>query len=141
MFTSFGYFKAEEENRKVLANMARSLRPGGAVVIDLMGTERMARIFQPTTSQKAPDGSVLVERHEICDDWARIRNEWILVRNGRAKTFEFLLNLYSGRELKTLLRGAGFPRIRLFGDLDGSEYGPEAQRLVAVAWKGEEHEG
>lgn len=40
-----------------------------------------------------------------------------------------------GKELRTLLSGAGFANIQLFGDLDGGPCGTEAERLVAVACK------
>lgn len=32
------------------------------------------RIFQPTISESHPDGTNLVQRHEIVDDWTRIGN-------------------------------------------------------------------
>ena len=134
-FTSFGYFDNKADDIRVLHNISQSLKPGGTCVIDVMGKERLARIFQPTTSEQGLDGTVLVQRHEIFDDWTRIRNEWILIKNGKAKTFKFHHTIYSGRELRELLSQAGFGRIRLFGDLDGNEYGPEARRLIAVARK------
>ncbi|MBW2092864.1 MAG: class I SAM-dependent methyltransferase [Deltaproteobacteria bacterium] len=135
MFTSFGYFDRQEEDLKVLQNIYRSLKPEGACLIDLMGKEIVAKIFHPTTSQKMPNGTILVERHEIFDNWTRIRNEWILINEERARSFKFHHTLYSGQELKDRLKQAGFQQVRLFGDLEGSEYGLEARRLVAVAWK------
>ena len=62
-----------------------------------------------------------------------MRNEWTVVRDGRARTFEFLLRIYSGQELKRLLEAAGFGVVRLHGALDGRPYDIEAERLVAVA--------
>jgi hypothetical protein len=41
----------------------------------------------------------------------------------------------SGYELKERLEQAGFGTVRLFGDLQGNAYGPEASRLIAMAWK------
>ena len=43
--------------------------------------------------------------------------------------------IYSGQELKDRLYQVGFKRVKLFGDLDGNEYGVNAKRLVAAAWK------
>lgn len=135
MFTSFGLFDNRDDDLRVLQNIFRSLKPEGACLIDVMGKERLARIFQPITSREAPDGSILVERHEVFDDWGRIRNEWILVKDERARSFKFHLILYSGYELKECLFQAGFSEVRVHGNLDGDEYGPHASRLVAVAWK------
>ena len=89
LFTSFGYFDCKDEDRQVLQQLYESLRPRGVLVVDVMGKERLAKVLQPTTSTKYPDGAILVERHAIFDDWSRIRNEWILIRGGRATTFEF----------------------------------------------------
>ena len=79
---------------------------------------------------------VLSKRSESKDDdWSRIRNEWIFIKEGRAKTFKFHHTIYSGQELKDRLYQVGFKRVKLFGDLDGGEYGANAKRLVAAAWK------
>ncbi len=40
LFTSFGYFN-EEENQKVLCNLKRGLKPGGMLIIDFMNTTRV----------------------------------------------------------------------------------------------------
>ena len=65
----------------------------------------------------------------------RIRNEWILVKEGRSTVYKFHHTIYSGQELKDRLYQVGFKRVKLFGDLCGNEYGTKAQRLVAAAWK------
>lgn len=135
MFTSFGYFDNKDDDLKVLKNAYECLRPGGIFIIDVHGKERLAQIFHPTTSEELDNGSLLIQRHEIFDEWTRMRNEWILIENERATTFRFHLTLYSGQELKDRLLDAGFSRVRLWGDLEGSEYGMNSKRLIAVADK------
>ena len=138
MFTSFGYFDDKNEDLQVLRNMLASLRPGGVCLLDVMGKERLAKILQPTTSDVLPDGTKLIQRHEIFDDWTRIRNEWMLIRKGRAKSFKFHHTIYSGQELRDRMAQAGFTDVKLYGNLEGDEYGPNAQRLIAVGRKPEE---
>jgi SAM-dependent methyltransferase len=133
LFTSFGYFGPREEDLRVLRNLQASLKPDGVLVIDVVGKEWLARQFQQTRSRSLPDGTLLVERSKVVDDWTRIENEWILVRDGRARTFRFRLSVYSGQELKDRLAGVGFARVTLYGDLDGAPYDREASRLIAVA--------
>lgn len=135
MFTSFGYFDDKREDLTVLQNMFASLRPGGACLIDVGSKEWLARFFQPTTSETLPDGSRLVQRHEIFDDWTRIRNEWILIRKGKARSFAFHHTVYSGQELRDRMEKVGFVDVRLYGDLDGSDYGRDARRLIAIGRK------
>ncbi len=135
MFTSFGYFDDKGEDMRVLENMFASLRPGGACLIEILGKERLAKVLQATTSSDLPDGTVMVERHKIFDDWTRVGNEWLIVRGGRVKTFKFHHTIYSGQELRDRLERAGFFEVRLYGNLDGDEYGPDAERLIAVVRK------
>jgi hypothetical protein len=65
----------------------------------------------------------------------RIRNEWILIKKGKAKSFKFHHTLYSGQELKDRILQAGFSDVTLYGNFDGDNYGPNAHRLIAVARK------
>jgi SAM-dependent methyltransferase len=135
MFTSFGYFDDKQEDMTVLENMFASLQPGGACLIEVLGKERLAKILQPTTSTVLPDGTVMVERHVIFDDWTRVRNEWLLLRNGRMKSFKFHHTVYSGQELRDRMERVGFVAVKLYGNLDGDEYGPNAERLIAIGRK------
>ena len=135
MSTSFGYFDNKREDLKVLKHILESLKPGGVFVIDVVGKEWLAKVFQPTRSYDLPDGAKVIHRSEIFDDWTRVRNEWILVRKGRAKTFRFHHTIYSGQELRDRMEHTGFTKVKLFGNLDGDEYGPDAQRLIVLGYK------
>jgi SAM-dependent methyltransferase len=133
LFTSFGYFSDAADELQVLRNVHDSLRPGGTFVIDVMGKEILARIFQPTLSVSSPDGRLFVTRQQILREWTRVACEWVAIEGTSARSFRFEHWIYSGRELRELLVQTGFRDVRLFGDLDGGEYGPQATRLVATA--------
>ena len=60
----------------------------------------MARIFLETISEVLPDGNLMVKRHVVFDDWTRIRNKWILIRNEKIKRFSFHHTIFSGQELR-----------------------------------------
>jgi SAM-dependent methyltransferase len=135
LFTSFGYFDDKREDEAVLRHVLTSLRPGGACLIDMVGKERVARTLETTTSDVLSNGSMLVQRHEVFDDWTRIRNDWVVVRKGRAKNFSFHHTLYSGEELRTLMERVGFVEVELHGSFAGAPYDIHATRLVAVGRK------
>jgi SAM-dependent methyltransferase len=135
LFTSFGYFSDAADELRVLRNVHDSLRPDGTFVIDVMGKEVLARIFQPTLSVSSPDGRLFVTRQRILGDWTRVACEWLAIEGTSVRSFRFEHWIYSGRELRELLVQAGFRDVRLFGDFEGGEYGPQATRLVAVARK------
>ena len=134
MSTSFGYFEDRRDDVKVLRHMLGNLKPGGTCVIDLKGKEAVARTLQLTTADIEQDGAIVVRRCHVVDDWTRVRNEVIEVRDGqRMRTFNFSTNLYSGQELRDRLESVGFAHVKLCGNLNGGEYGFNAPRLIAVA--------
>lgn len=135
LFTSFGYFDDPADNLTVLENVYRSLRKDGVFVFEAGGKEVLARIFEATGSQEIEGVGLLVQRRKAIDDWSRMENEWLLIRDGRVRSFRLRHWIYSGRELRQMLESVGFSAIDLYGGLDGSPYGPDAQRLVAVARK------
>lgn len=135
VFTSFGYFDDAAENRRVLENLFASLKPGGVFVLELLGKEILAGKFQPSQADTLPDGSVMIQRRTVIDDWSRIDVEWILLEGGRATSFRLRHWLYSARELRDLFASVGFGAIAVYGGFDGTPYGPQALRLVAVAKK------
>jgi SAM-dependent methyltransferase len=135
LFTSFGYFQAEEDDLRVLRNMHQSLKPTGVLVIEVLGKERLARVWQSSICTELPDGSLVVQRPQLQDDCCRVHAEWTLIKDGHARNFTFEHAVYSGRELKDRLLNCGFAQVRLFGDLQGSPYNLDATRLVAVARK------
>ena len=135
MFTSFGYFDDRRDDVTVLQNIHQNLRVGGALVMDTMSKEWLAMEFTPTTCEELTDGRLLFRRHEIFDDWSRVRNRWTLIAGGKAETFSFQHAVYSGLELKDRLLEVGFTAVELFGGLDRRAYDLNATRLVAVARK------
>jgi SAM-dependent methyltransferase len=136
MMTSFGYFGERSDDLRVLRNILVSLRPGGRCLIDLKGKECVARTLQPTTADVSDDGTIRIKRSRVVDDWTRVCNELIVVREGQSRrTFRFDANLYSGQELRDRLESVGFEDVKLFGDLGGGEFGFEAERLIALARK------
>lgn len=136
MFTSFGYFEDKRDDMRVLKNIATSLRPGGIFLIEMHGKEWIAHHYAAVRMDSLPGGARLIQAHEVLDDWTRLRNEWILIRRGRAKTYRFNLTIYSAQELRDRLEQAGFSDVKLYGGLDGGEYGLRANRMAAVARKG-----
>lgn len=135
LFTSFGYFKDENEDLTVLRNIHRSLKDKGVLIIDVLGKERLAHTWQHAICTPLADGSLLLQRPQLRNDWSRIFSEWILIKDGHTRTFSFEHTIYSGRELKDRLLSSGFQKVQLYGDLQGGPYGLEAARLVAVAHK------
>lgn len=135
MFTSFGYFDDKDEDLTVLRNVFASLRPGGALVMDVVGKELVAGKFEPARSRKHADGSVVIDRREVLDDWTRIRMEWTIIKGDDVRVYTINHTVYSGQELKDRFVAAGFADVKLYGNIGGAPYGPEADRLIVVGRK------
>lgn len=133
LFSSFGYFEDEGEDRTVAENLAASLRPGGALVLDTTAKEVVARDFRERGWTEA-DGVLLLEERSVTRDWSWIVNRWIVIPpDGQKIELDLSLRVYSAVELSSLLREAGFAHTRALGSLEGAPYDHRAERLVMTA--------
>jgi SAM-dependent methyltransferase len=131
LFTSFGYFEDPEDDRKVIRNMYTSLKPGGRFLIDVMGKEVLAQVFQERDWRETED-FILLEERKISRNWSWIENRWITFRGTERRGFRFGHRLYSAVELSNLMSDCGFGSVDVFGDLTGEPYDTNARRLVVV---------
>jgi SAM-dependent methyltransferase len=134
MFTSFGYFTEPEENKQVLRNVHASLKTKGVLIMELMGKEVLARIFQDRGWREI-DGTYLLEDRKMSEDWRFINNRWIVFKGGKIEEFSFKLRIYSAVELADLIKKCGFGSVDIYGNLQGGPYDQSAVRLFAVARK------
>jgi len=135
MWTSFGYFDDPDDDLMVLQNCHHNLADGGALLLDVVGKERVIRDLNPVHLTEFDNGDLLVERPLLSDEMTRYNNEWLLIRGDRVDRTEWHHQLYSGLELGDRLQQAGFSEVSIKGSLDGDEYDLDAERLIAVAWK------
>ncbi len=134
LFTTFGYFENQADDKKVLVNVHRSLKKGGVFVIDTLGKEALARNFQERTWSEH-DGVIALEERRVSKDWGWLESQWTLVKGKVRRTFNINIRIYSAVELTTLLKESGFRSVSVYGHLTGDPYDHTAKRLVAVAQK------
>jgi len=128
LFTSFGYFLNEEENSRVVSQVAAALAPGGHFVLDYLNAEHVRRTLKGIEQAKGRD--VLVRRR--IDSADRFVIKEIELRD-EGRRFEERVRLYSAAELAALLGDAGLRVVARFGDYDGGAAGPDAPRVILVA--------
>lgn len=134
LLTSFGYFEDPEDDRRVALNLFEALRPGGVALLDMMGKENLARIFNPREWMEK-DGEFWLYERRLEHSWSWLENRWIVFKDGERKEFTLSHRLYSAAELIRLLRECGFASVDAYGDLGGASYDHQASRLVVVARK------
>ncbi len=135
MFTSFGYFEDPQDQFRVLRCMYTSLKPGGRVLLDLLGKEKLARTFRERDWHRTEAGFKLEERR-ISRDWSWLESSWILITNeGKVNEWNVSHWIYSAAEMKKMLKSAGFSEHEVYGSLTGTPYDHEANRLVIIGRK------
>jgi SAM-dependent methyltransferase len=136
VFTSFGYFEEPADDLKVIQILYSTLRDGGRLLLDMNGKEVIARKFREREWHRHDDGTLGLEERKVRNGWEWIDSRWILIgTDGKKREETISTRLYSGSELKEMLKRAGFTTIRLHGNLAGASYDDRAERLVAIATK------
>ncbi|MFN0133130.1 MAG: class I SAM-dependent methyltransferase [Phycisphaerales bacterium] len=132
LYTSFGYFKDPTDDRRAARTLHDALRPGGRLVMDIMGREVLSRQFRPRDWREI-DGTILLEERTLAPDWSWIDNCWVLIMGADRRELSFWLRVYGAADLSALLRDVGFGDLRVLGSLGGAPYDSAATRLVIVA--------
>lgn len=133
MFTSFGYFEDESDHGRVLDRIRTSLRPGGRVLLDLVGLETLCRDLQPVHCTEYDDGRLLIERPILVRDNTRIENEWLLIDGDRVHRRLWSHRVWSAAELVQLLTRHGLEVCAVSGDLEGAPFDLQSDRMVVIA--------
>jgi SAM-dependent methyltransferase len=133
-FTSFGYF-SDEDNERVMAGVARALRPGGRFLLDVANRDWVLTHVQQRIWNPLDDGSLLMEETSLDLRRSLIVNRQIHVtpQTGAQITKEFTLRAYTCAELESMCARQGLAVREVWGGPDRSEYGTESRRLVLLA--------
>jgi SAM-dependent methyltransferase len=135
LFTSFGYFE-DGDDRRVLDEIARVLRPGGLYVFDFLNAEAVRSGLVPRSERTLPGGQQLIEERRIDESSnhvvKHVRRLW---PDGRAHEWTESVHLYDAATLETMFRAAGLAPIERFGDFEQTPYNAVSPRLILVARK------
>ena len=134
LYNSFGYFEDPDDDLVFLENAYYSLRPGGALIIEVLGKEIAVRDYVEAEWFERAGFTVLTESNPV-DSWGSVWNRWILIKDGSRREKVFIQRLYAASELRALLLRAGFSTVELYGGWDESPYDQTAQTLIAVGRK------
>ena len=132
VFSSFGYFDDETENRRVLSGVARALKPGGRFLIDVVN--RDWRVCQRPERYWFEVGELIV----LAEPWlnpvtGRSGETWRWLEEGQWQSLEFDTRLYTATELRTMVEAAGLAWHTVYGGWEREEFNPQSKRIVALA--------
>jgi SAM-dependent methyltransferase len=131
-FTSFGYFETEQENFRVLAEIARVLVADGRFLLDLMNLD--ATLARLKEYEQREEGQRRVEIRRWWDPQQRRVNKRIrLVDPGREpRTFLESVRAYTLDEVTMGLSWAGLELSATYGGFGGECYCRDSERLILV---------
>jgi SAM-dependent methyltransferase len=137
MFTAFGYFAEESDNRLVLERVAAALVRGGAFLMELANPVSVFGRFETRGWHTLSDGTIMLEERAYDAPRGRFETCWTFVRGGERRERRFSHRAYTAPELAAMTAAAGLDVEHLWGGLDRSELEMRSRRIVMLARKPE----
>lgn len=135
LFTSFGYFADEADDRRIALAAAAMLEPGGRFVVEVINGERVMANFEER--EWFPIGEIVVmERRSLDRSTRRMIVQRTVEVGGTSEVDTHVVRLYGAHDLASVLLGAGFDEVELFGDWSGAPATERSLRVIGVARTG-----
>jgi SAM-dependent methyltransferase len=128
LFTSFGYFAADEEHHDAIGQMLATVRPGGWFVIDFLNAEQVRGALVPRETSRLGDRSVEVRRAITPD--GRFVCKTITLTDGRR--FEERVRLLGPADLEQMIAAHGARVEARYGDYTGGPLASGPRTILAA---------
>jgi SAM-dependent methyltransferase len=133
LFSSFGYFKTEREHQLTIDNMAKSLKPGGTLVIDFLNVHRVLNSLIKAEEKEIEGITFKIQRSYTKSSITKK----ISVTDGD-KNIEFYeqIKAFELKDFETFIKRAGLQLINVFGDYSLNNFDEKnSERLIIIAKK------
>lgn len=135
LFTSFGYFEADDQNAAVFSTVYRALRNNGRFLLDYVNRDYLIAHLVAEDERTLP-GRHLRNVRALTAGGRRVeKTTWVTTTDGSVQEFHESVRLYTPDEVTSMLCHAGFGRLRQYGALDGSPLSFKSSRLIVIAIK------
>lgn len=136
LFTTFGYFKSEEENASVFDSVVQMLEPGGTFVLDYLNAAKIRRSIQPS-DEGAFHGIDYTVRRYIKDDAVHKEITFSGDQIEGSRTYAERVKLYDLAWFKEIMHEHGLVIDQIYGDYEGNEFDPDSSsRLLIISHLG-----
>lgn len=132
MFNSFGYFKKERDNYRMLESIAGALKPGGLFILDLVNRDFVLRL----NSRKdwfERKNAVILENKWFDPIQNRSEIDVTVIDKSGKRHYHHSIRLYSFTEITMLLEAAGFRIVSVFGGFDGENFDLNHDHMIILA--------
>lgn len=138
---SFGYFEAREDDRKILLETARVLKPWGRLLMELADGEYIKTHFDPRSWEWIDKNHFVCRERSLSQDHQRLICREIItdVSEGVIADQFYAERLYANNDISNLLQEAKFSNISFDGDgiigqsQRNQDLGMMEKRIVVVA--------
>ena len=128
-YTSWGYFASDQENLAQLTEFARVLKPGGVLLLDLVGRSFLERAvgLAPSTWYEVEDAeTTYLERVRWSPDRRRVWTE----RRCNGARLRHDIWIPTDGEVRACLAQAGLALDRRWGGLGGEDWEAQSERWI-----------
>jgi D-alanine-D-alanine ligase len=143
---SFGYFATEEEDARVLEAVARILRSGGTLALDITDGAWIRDHFEKRSWEWIDQNHFVCRERSLSNDGTRLITREVVVHDERGVIADqfYAERLYTLDRMQALLAGAGFKNLRHHRVMEAEsdraqDLGMMARRLFLTA-TGPRHE-
>jgi D-alanine-D-alanine ligase len=140
MGNSFGYFSDKQDDEKVLASVAKLLRPSGQIVLDITDGAHMHENFDKRSWEWIDDHHFVCRERSISKEGDRLISREVIVQDeiGVIADQFYAERLYTKESLTRLLEKTGFRNVRHHGQIEAQsdrdqDLGMMARRLLLTA--------
>jgi len=132
LFTSFGYFKAHEDNLRSLRAIHSNLAADGKLVIDFFNAGKLCATL-PTSEVKTVDKLEFKINKEVKD--SVVIKTISFNADGRLHNYREEVQVLNLSDFVSLMKETGFKIICTFGNYNLESFSPDSDRLIIVAKK------
>lgn len=137
LFSAFGYLESEDEDAKVLHAVRQVLKPGGRVLLDLINREWVVANNIEREWWEEEDGTVYLEHRDLDLLTSRNHVSFTIIHEAgsRHESVGHHIRLYTLTEIAKMLAEAGLQFETVYGDFQGTPYGPGTRRMIVKGRK------
>ncbi|WP_426668237.1 SAM-dependent methyltransferase [Mucilaginibacter sp. McL0603] len=133
LFTSFGYFKTDEEHIRTLINFNRALKPGGLLVIDYFNTGKVLDCLVPEEIKTIKGVDFHIQK-AVSNN--KIVKAIVFEDKNKSYTFKEMVSAFTLNDFKRFFAQSGFEIIANFGNYSLEKFDSNySDRLIFICKK------
>ncbi len=134
LFTAFGY-GSDEDNKKIIKNVAAVLKPGGYFLLDLPNIVFILKNYKSEIFRETDQGSSYEENKFDAEKFVNITKHTLCLKDGRRMKRRASVRHYSFPEIKILLVDSGLVVKGAWGSFDKNKFSIDTKRMIILSKK------